>query len=147
MLVFISSIILVTLVLWEFEKVKHRRAVRAARRKAAGFDDAGCREGRPMRRGPRGQNDCCQSLHPPVSPRRHRHEARQLSGTVTVTVTPGWRFLASSSVNVFPFWSVISVQRLPSLRSRWAILKRVSPCRTVYCYGIVRSFPARVWCI
>jgi hypothetical protein len=39
MLVLISSIVFVTLVLWEFEKIKHRKAVREGRRKSAGFDD------------------------------------------------------------------------------------------------------------
>jgi hypothetical protein len=40
MLMFIFSIVLITLVLWEVEKVKHRRAVRRGRRISAGIEDA-----------------------------------------------------------------------------------------------------------
>jgi hypothetical protein len=40
MLVFISSIVLVTLVLWEVEKIRHRKVVREGRRISAGIDDA-----------------------------------------------------------------------------------------------------------
>ncbi len=40
MLVLISSIVLVTLVLWEVEKIKHRKAVRSGWRFWAGIDEA-----------------------------------------------------------------------------------------------------------
>jgi hypothetical protein len=39
MLVLISSIVFVRLVLWEVEKIKHRKAVRLGRRISAGIDE------------------------------------------------------------------------------------------------------------
>jgi hypothetical protein len=39
MLILISSIFVVTFVLWEVEKIKHRKAVRLGRRISAGIDE------------------------------------------------------------------------------------------------------------